>query len=60
MKNRNSGLYDPNADRKNRIPATKRDLLRPRVDAKKPDKALPRIQPINALDEVMPCIVSVY
>lgn len=38
----------------------KREFLRPSLEAKKPEIALPMIQPISALDDVMPCIASVY
>ena len=41
-------------------PATNNERLRPRRVANKPEMALPRIQPIKALEDVMPCRASVY
>ena len=35
------------------------ERLRPNHEAKMPDNALPMMQPISALDEVMPCRKSV-
>ena len=53
-KNRNSGKYEPSADRKKKTPASTSERLRPRREAKNPDNALPMMQPINALAEVKP------
>ena len=51
-KNKNSGRYDPSADKKKSIPAIINDFLRPRRVAMSPEIALPIMQPINALDDV--------
>ena len=45
---------------KNSKPAIISERLRPKLVAKKPDRAEPMIQPIRALAEVKPCQVSVY
>ncbi len=50
----------PNAEMKNRSPATISDFLRPRFVARKPEIAEPIIHPIKAEAEVKPCHPSVY
>ncbi len=54
-KNRNSGIMLPRAETKKRHPATTSVRLRPKLEARTPDNALPKIHPNSALDDVMPC-----
>ena len=37
-----------------------RELRRPRREANIPENAPPSTQPVNALDEVIPCITLLY
>jgi len=59
-KNRNSGQYEPRADRKKSTPAIMRDFFLPILEAHIPEIAAPITHPINALDDVIPCMKSVY
>ena len=45
---------------KKHTPAKMSDRLRPKRLAKSPDSALPAMQPMSALDDVKPCMKSVY
>ena len=51
---------DPQAERKKQTPAKMSERLRPSLLAKRPESELPIIHPISALEEVNPCITSVY
>ena len=53
-------MNDPSAERKKRIPASISDFRRPNPEAHKPEIAAPMTQPINALEDVIPCMKSVY
>ena len=54
-----SGFMLPHAEMKKQIPAMINDFLRPSFVAKKPDRALPMMHPIRALEHVKPCMKSV-
>ena len=51
---------EPHAERKKHIPANIKERLRPNLLANRPERAEPMIHPISALDDVKPCMKSVY